>query len=169
MIYQYGSVLFPQEAWACFSEDDKYRYKLSRLIDIGKGKIVWCMLNPSTANAFILDPTLRKCLEFSKRWGFRQMSIINLYALRATNPKELYKVKYPIGMENDNAISGECENADMIICGWGQEKIVKSYNFDKMKKYFKNKHVCCLGTNKDDSPKHPLYLPYTTHLRSFSL
>jgi hypothetical protein len=167
MIYQYGNPLFPQDAFAAFSEDDKYRYKLFRCLNCprNRGQITWCMLNPSTANAFVLDPTLRKCFAFSIKWGYAYMSIVNLFAYRSPDPKQLYKVKDPIGVENDLAISEQFEQADAIILGWGQEKIAESYPYD-LNKLCKGKKVYCLGRNKNGSPKHPLYLPYTTHLRS---
>jgi hypothetical protein len=171
MITQYGNPMFPQDAWAIFSDDDKYRYQLGRYIPKSSSNqtCVWCMLNPSTANAFVLDPTLRKCMEFSKRWGFGYMTIVNLFAYRATNPKELYKIKDPVGKSNFHFIRKSFETADMIVVGWGSEKIVKVSNvfYDGLKPYFNGRIVNCLGTNKDGSPKHPLYLPYTTHLKRF--
>lgn len=176
MITQYGNPMFPQDAWASFSNDDKYRYKLGRIISEGRKSVLWIMLNPSTANAFILDPTLRKCREFSKRWGYNIMLVGNVFAYRSTDPKGLYKIKDPLGKENKKAIeemaldynNSECD----IICGWGQEKIVDKYKKqinDMLLPFAMEKMLYCLGTNKNGSPKHPLYLPYTTKLRKFEL
>lgn len=180
MIKQYGNPLFLNDSWASFSKDDKYRYKLARYINENHSYIqlnplktvLWIMLNPSTANAFVLDPTLKKCREFSKREGYEYMFVGNIFAYRSTNPKELYKIKDPKGEENYYAIRNMIEshyNPD-IICGWGSEKII-----DKYKKWiysllypYKDK-LYCLGTNQNGSPKHPLYLPYTTKLRKFKL
>ena len=172
MITQYGNTMFPMDAFATFSDDYKYRYKLGRRVQSGsKGTITWCILNPSTATAFLLDPTIRKCMEFSKRWNFSYMFVVNLFAYRATNPKELYKVKDPVGNQNWQNIREAFDSSEMIIVGWGAEKIVKSSKvyYEGMKDYFEERNVLCLGTNKDGSPKHPLYLPYTTPLRNFKL
>lgn len=50
------------------------------------------MLNPSTADAEIDDPTITRCIGFAKSWGFGGLMVGNLWAYRATDPKELKKI-----------------------------------------------------------------------------
>ena len=47
-------------ATADFSEDLVYRYRLSRVWDAGLPLLGWLMLNPSTADAFRVDPTVNR-------------------------------------------------------------------------------------------------------------
>ena len=92
---------------ATFSECGRYRYTLRRAWDAGpshSGTVCWVMRNPSTADADKLDPTLRRCRGFTLGWGFAAMSVVNLYALRSTDPRGLWDTSDPVGPDNDEAI-----------------------------------------------------------------
>lgn len=153
-----------------FSADKRYRYTLSREFQGGSGAVAWIMLNPSTATATEDDPTIRRCIGFSRAWGYRQLYILNLFAFRATDPKELLKTESPIGPYNDEWIRNILSQADMIVCAWG----AKAAEVDKgraadvvLVAVTTKKPVRCLGTTKDGYPKHPLYLAANTKLVEF--
>jgi len=77
------------------------------------------MLNPSTADAFQLDPTNRRCVGFAQAWGYGSMVTTNIFAFRSTNPAGLRTTKDPVGPENDEAIVNGAKNADLVIAAWG--------------------------------------------------
>ena len=60
-------------------------------------RIVWIMLNPSSATAAEVDPTINRILRFSKRWGHGAAEVVNLFALRATDPNVLKRHFDPVG------------------------------------------------------------------------
>jgi hypothetical protein len=155
---------------AAFSADERYRYTLVREFKGGSGIVVWIMLNPSTATATEDDPTIRRCIGFSREWGYRQLYILNLYAFRATDPKELLKTKDPVGPENDDYTRSILSLADLVVCAWG----TKTAEVDKGRApdvaalaRATKKPIRCLGTTKDGHPKHPLYLAANTKLVEF--
>lgn len=152
---------------AHFSECRTYRYQLSRIWkkpDETKRNVLFIMLNPSTADAEVFDPTVRRCFGYAQRWGYNSMNVANIYAYRATDPKVMLEAEYNgidiIGLpENDLWITKQAAEAETIICAWGAMKW--SYNrakqvasFLKMMYPYK---VHCLKLSKDGCPVHPLY------------
>jgi hypothetical protein len=149
--------------WATYSPDKQCRYTLGRIIDENKNlkpkKILWIMLNPSTADAFTLDPTLTRCYWFSKYWGFTEMIITNIFAFRSTDPKKLSEVFDPIGINNDHILEVAAYEADAIVLGWGADPMADIRKPDILEILKKvSCPIYCLGLNKNGSPKHPLYL-----------
>ena len=153
---------------AIISPCKKYRYILSRSWnDYKPGELVFIMLNPSTADDTIDDPTIRRCMGFSKREGYSGISVINLFAYRATNPQELYQAEDPIGEDNNPTIlnymlhaqDDEISGIKKIICAWGTHGSFNNRDKDiiQMAKEFKI-DLYCLGKTKDGHPKHPLYI-----------
>lgn len=140
-----------------------YRYRLFRHWDAEKPPLVWVMLNPSTADENADDPTIRKCIGFAQRWDFGGIEVVNLYAYRATDPKELKKVADPSGPGNYAAISRVAQGRT-VVCGWGRNaerghcwrvlQTLRDVGAD----------VRALKINADESPMHPLYVPYVTPL-----
>jgi len=106
---------------AILSRDRQYRYLLWRQWDNNKSTCVFIGLNPSTADETEDDPTLRRCVNFSKQWGYGKYVMVNLFAYRATNPHELKKQDKPIGYRNNQIIKEQCSQADLIVAAWGNQ------------------------------------------------
>jgi hypothetical protein len=95
-----------------------FRYWLTRTWDPALPVLVFVMLNPSTADARLDDPTIRKCIEFARRMGYGGIVVVNLFAFRATNPKDLKAAGYQVGRDNDQYIKEACQGRD-VVCAWG--------------------------------------------------
>lgn len=148
-----------------FSECGKYRYVLRRRIPQNVRWVKPClfiMLNPSTADEVKLDPTVTRCYKFAESWGCTELTVVNLFGLRATDPKKLYTAKDPYGPKNLRYVLEEIEkhqNLGMIIAAWGAHKIAEPIsNFPKTMA----SNLLCLGKTKSGAPRHPLYIPSKT-------
>jgi hypothetical protein len=141
---------------AIIDETGKYRYQLWRIWDESKPLVVFIMLNPSTADADEDDPTIRRCMNYARGWGYGGIKVVNLFAYRATNPTELKIVSDPIGPLNNQYIFDTVNNSDIVIAAWGTHGNL--HNRDKkIIRIFEDK-LQYLGLTKDGHPKHPLYL-----------
>lgn len=159
--------LFPHRSrWhdtgATFSPCERYRYRLWRCWGDGK-RVVWVMLNPSTADAEVFDPTVRRCYGFSDSWGYKHLSVLNLYALRSTDPKQLWAVDDPVGPDNDEHIVSVMGAADLVVVAWGVN--AKTDRVERFSELSSGVKLWCLGTTKDGSPRHPLYVAAKTELQ----
>ena len=110
---------------AIISDCNKYRYELHREWDKKKGKVLFIMLNPSTADGVEDDLTTIRCMNFAKKWGYGGIMIGNIYPFRAKRPKNLRKwLKEHNGVgianwENQCSIQDMAGEADIIVCAWG--------------------------------------------------
>lgn len=152
---------------ARLSECGRYRYRLWRIWDDLAPVMVWVMLNPSTADASVDDPTIRKCVGFAKANQHGGIIVVNLFAWRATNPKELPKVADPIGPENDEHILWAVKAPIMcsVVAGWGGNKFAAK-RARRVATLIKGagRPVQCFRRSEEGNPWHPLYLPYTSPL-----
>lgn len=154
---------------AAFSADRRFRYSLWRWWKGGnKQKCCFIMLNPSTADENVLDPTVTRCVGFAEDWGFSGIIVVNLFALRATDPKELYEfgVNPNGGIENNQAIGAAVMQSACVVCAWGVHGALWNRGED-VKAMLDGFELACLGTTKDGHPKHPLYLRRDTQRRPF--
>lgn len=155
---------------ASFSGDGGYRNFLTRTWGEG-APAVWIMLNPSTADAFDDDPTIRQCIGFTRRLAPEAggLTVVNLYSLRATDPAELWTHPDPVGPAGNyylgsRAISGALDGR-LVIAAWGMHgarhgrgaQVATELTAAGVK-------LWCLGVTKDGHPKHPLYLAGETPL-----
>jgi hypothetical protein len=106
-------------ALATFDPTRTYRYQLTRTWDPDGPRVNFLMLNPSTADAFGLDPTVRRCVGFARRWGFGSLEVTNIFAFRATDPRVLVGQPEPVGAGNDQAILDAARKADRVVAAWG--------------------------------------------------
>jgi len=131
-----------------------YRYELWRRWSDGP-HVLFVMLNPSTADATNDDPTIRKCIAYAKRWGFGAICVANLFAFRATDPKEMKRASDPVGPDNDATLARLASEAKIIVAAWGKDG--SHLSRDKEVIALLN-NPTCLHRNNDGSPGHPLYL-----------
>jgi len=156
---------------AYVSEDQKYRYWLARRWAAAGSMpyILWVLLNPSTADAYNDDATVRKAAGFTDRWGYKVMMFVNLYAWRATNPRQLKRVADPIGVENDHWIQTYASAAAKVVCAWGQDPSADNIRARTVLALLNTQRslLYCLGTNRTGHPCHPLMLSYHTPLVTY--
>lgn len=158
--------LFPSERRTILSRDRKYRYALWRVWDYSEDPsyALFVGLNPSTADETIDDPTIRRCVAFAKAWGYGSLCMVNLFAWRATDPKDMLSAADPVGPENDAWLESLSISAGITIAAWG----VNGSHLGRDKVVLPKLRVPhCLGLTKDGRPKHPLYLRADT--RPFQL
>lgn len=169
-----GARLF-DDCGAEFSDDRLFRYRLWRIWNEDLDRILWVMLNPSDADESADDPTIRKCLGFSRRWGYGSVEIANLFAFKSPYPRDLVQrirtkgEASAVGPDNDDAIVQACGRAKTVVAAWGATKIARGRAAvvgDLLRAHHPN--VVCLIRNADRSPGHPLYIPYVTPPRVFS-
>lgn len=156
---------------AHLSDCGTYRYRLTR--EWGGGRLLpFVMLNPSTADASVDDPTIRRCMGFARRENAGGIVVVNLYGLRATDPVELRRCADPFGPDNRPSIKALGEYAFLsgmpVVCAWGTGGWVKSANRDTIHLLRSTgASLVCLGMTKDGHPKHPLYIKASQPLVPF--
>lgn len=139
---------------ALISDDEFYRYKLWRIWDESLPCVLFIGLNPSTADANIDDPTIRKCIALTKNWGYGGFYMGNLFGFRSTKPENLISASDPIGKCNDTALNEMAQKAEIIVAAWGNKG--RLFNRDKeIIRQFPQLH--CLKITKENQPIHPLY------------
>lgn len=148
---------------AIIDKTGMYRYSLIREWDREKSRILFVMLNPSTADATQDDPTIRRCIGLAKAWQHGCLEVCNLFAYRATNPAELIKAADPVGPENDNHLINAICRARVIVAAWGTKGIYKNRDAEFLKlmsniKGIQGTGIFCLDKTKGGHPKHPLYI-----------
>jgi hypothetical protein len=147
---------------AHFSPDRRYRYWL-KIVDgdiYPERLVMFIGLNPSTADEREDDPTIRRCRSFARSWGYNGIIMANLFAFRATDPRQMMADPEPIGPENETSmffrLSAQCAAPNPIAC-WGN----KGGHLNRANYITGIVQMDCLRFNTDGSPCHPLYLPKT--------
>jgi len=146
-------------ATATFSRDRSYRFRLSRVWDRDGTRVNFLMLNPSTADAFVLDPTVRRCAGFAESWEAGAFEVTNIFALRSTDPRDLRRADDPIGRGNDDAIVAAAECADLVVCAWGAHGTYlgrEAQVRDLLQAA--GTETVCLRRTRAGHPGHPLYV-----------
>lgn len=158
---------------ALLSPCGTWRYWLTRSWDDALAPLVVIGLNPSTADAENDDPTIRRCIAFAKREGAGGLVMLNLFAFRATDPKEMKAValasaERAIGPENDAHIMAQCAGA-RVVYAWGAHgKILnRDYRIHRLIRPLAHSTLC-LGKTQAGLPRHPLYLAANTPLEAFA-
>lgn len=161
---------------AVFSECGRYRYRLTRDLDgalftttrTGIKTCCFVMLNPSTADADANDPTIRRCIGFAGRWGFHKLIVVNLFALRSTDPERLKCDHEPIGSQNDRAIIEAVDGSDRVICAWGNHGGYLDRDRRVLDLLAGRSRPKVLRLSKCGRfPAHPLYLPNATEPKAW--
>jgi len=137
---------------AILSADGVYRYSLKRIWDETKPKVLFIMLNPSTADADKDDRTIGRIVNFAQSWGYGGAYVANLYAFRSTDPKGIETTADPIGPDNRQHIQSLIGSVDRVLYAWGNEKTEPQWLRELVKEPF------CIALSKKGIPRHPLYL-----------
>jgi len=148
----------PEKEWSCTkcgadldkTEDHQCAFRFVQFIG----------LNPSTADETNDDPTIRRCIRYSKDWGYDGYCMTNLFAFRATDPKVMKSQPSPIGPDNDTAIMDIAMKAALIVCAWGTHGAHRHRGM-QVKGLLRSclgLKIHHLGLTKENFPKHPLYL-----------
>lgn len=149
-------VLGGETGAAWFSEDRAYRYLLTRWWSDAPDAMTWIMLNPSTADGEADDATVTRCIRFARREGCGSMRIVNLFAYRATDPRELAAQPDPGGPENARYIA-DYARAHLVIAAWGAGGSLYGRAREVGQRLTAaGVPLLCLGATKDGHPKHPL-------------
>lgn len=150
----------------------QYRFLLTRVWDVGAERVCIIMLNPSTADAFADDATIRALIRLLKELGYGGMETVNLFAYRATKPSELIAADARrfdvVGPLNDWYITGAMSRCPMVVCAWGANKfVVQSKRGVEVTKLIETRSLWCFGKTKAGAPRHPLYLKTGTALEIY--
>jgi hypothetical protein len=148
---------------ATFSLCRVWRYDLWRSFGGEKSSVAFIGLNPSTADEKKNDPTVTRCIKYAQRWGYSKMHMLNLFGLRSTDPRELYKLTKSdvIGFDNDSVIRSVCKDVSEIILCWGNHGRYLDRGRELFKILVKDGFAPKMRTLKITSvghPGHPLYL-----------
>lgn len=142
-----------------FSGCRLYRYSLWRSWgEDGAPFAAFIGLNPSTADETLDDPTIRRCVDYSKRWGFGALCMLNLFAYRATDPNVMKAAPEPVGASNDLYISTVARQAGVVVAAWGVHGVHRGRADYVIRLPMLKGKLSCLSRTKDGHPGHPLYL-----------
>lgn len=155
------------ESDADFSADSAHRYTLTRVWDHQKPVAFLIGLNPSTADHWANDPTIRREIGFAQSWGCGTLLKGNLFAFRATRPLDMMRAADPVGRDNDEWLLHMARRAAVIVCCWGSRGAFKNRDTE-VKALLKGRPLKCFGYTNDGHPKHPLYLKATTPIEEYA-
>jgi hypothetical protein len=158
MVMNQASLFSPAPRNVCvFSPCRRYRYSLRRKINDRASVCLWVLANPSVADEFDLDPTLRRCADYTERWGFGEMRVVNERAWVETESSLVPDDDSAIGVDNGWHIIENARGSNLIVCGWGRlggGAGVRVFYLLRDEGFW----LHALKLNKNGSPQHPLYL-----------
>jgi hypothetical protein len=151
---------------AAFSRCGRYRYALWREWDASRPTVLFVALNPSTADHRRDDPTIRRCIGFSREWGFGALVVANLFAFRTPYPKLLRVERDPVGPRNDRWIGRLVDDSSLVVAAWGANG-----DYQRRASHVADRLGDChaLGVTSSGAPRHPLYVRADVRPRPFSL
>lgn len=150
---------------AALSIDGLFRFMLWRRWAGSADKertILFIGLNPSTADATVDDPTVRKWMHYAKRDGFGRMYVCNLSAFRATNPEDMKRPTLDHRtMENRDSVLRYARASSKIVCCWGAHGSYADLDMQMKKLLIEDGHELWrfdVPLTANGQPRHPLYL-----------
>ena len=156
-------------ATATFDRSRRHRFRLSRVWDPSGLRCCFIMLNPSTADSLRLDPTVTRCAAFAQAWGYGALEVVNIFALRSTDPAVLRTDPHPIGRGNDRAIMEASRAADLVVAAWGTHGAVDGRG-EAIRRQLARADIALhvLHLTAGGHPGHPLYLPGSSRPMAWS-
>jgi len=146
---------------AVYSPCERYRYLLTRVWDPAGRRALFVMLNPSTATEVRNDPTVERCERRARALGYGAFRVVNIFALRSTDPAALYAEPDPVGPENDGALRDSAGWADTVVCAWGTHGACQGRGavVERLLRAT-GRSLWHLGLTQAGHPRHPLYVSY---------
>lgn len=144
---------------AIYSSCQTYRYALTRIWHNESPRIALVMLNPSTASELRNDPTVARCEARARASGQGGFRVVNLFAFRATDPRDLKAAPDPCGPDADAALTEAALWADTILCAWGNHGRYRQRDMQALALLrAAGKPLFHLGLTLQGQPRHPLYV-----------
>lgn len=145
---------------AVYSGCGAFRYGLARRWGAGD-LLVYVMLNPSTATELANDPTIERCERRARMLGYAGLAVVNLFAYRATRPRDLICAGDSVGPLNDRAIRLAAARAGAVLCAWGNHGTHQGRAAQVIKLLRETgRPLLHLGLTGIGAPRHPLYVAY---------
>lgn len=138
-----------------------YRYLLWREWNSSNKTVSFIMLNPNSADAQTNDPTITRCINFARSWGYGRLEVVNLFAYRTSKPSLLKQVVKPIGKDNDRYVIESVERSARVILAWGNHGVWRKQDLYVLQLLKNHNHLYSFGITKRGCPRHPLYLRST--------
>ena len=149
------------DSTAVYSVCERYRYELTRVWDEEAPRLLYVMLNPSTADETQNDPTIERCQRRAVRNGFGAMRICNLFAWREASPAALKRAGAPEGGHNEAALAEAARWANAILCAWGVHGAHRDAHLRATALLSESgTPLFHLGLTQAGHPRHPLYVSY---------
>ena len=147
---------------AVYSDCEGYRYSLTRVWDPAGRRLLFVMLNPSTATEVQNDPTVERCERRARALGFGGFRVANIFAWRETDPRAMRRAADPVGPDNDAALIDGAAWADQVIAAWGAHgaHLDRGRQVEALLRAT-GRPLCHLGLTRDGHPRHPLYIAYS--------
>lgn len=142
------------EKAAEISRCGRYRYTLARTWDPDLPYVAFIGLNPSTADAVENDPTLNRCIQYARAWGYGGVRMVNLFAFGTTSPADMKAADDPVGPDNDVALQSVCEDAGLVVAACGNHGSFRNRSHEVRTML---EGLYCHKVNKTGEPAHPLY------------
>lgn len=154
------------DSLAVYSPCERYRYALTRTWNPDGRRVLFVMLNPSTATEIANDPTVERCERRARALDFGAFRVCNIFAWRATDPRALHAVPDPVGPGNDPALHAGAAWADAVVCAWGTHGAHLGRGpAVEMLLRATGRPLFHLGLSKAGHPRHPLYIAYSVQPR----
>ncbi|PSP16114.1 MAG: hypothetical protein BRC58_10285 [Cyanobacteria bacterium QS_8_64_29] len=153
---------------ATWDASGAYRYWLERAWDERQPRLHVIMLNPSTANAERDNPTIRRCLQFARDWGYGALEVTNLFAYSSPHPERLHWVRSPVGPNNDAYLAASHRRAAPTVVAWGNRGDLNGRDRQVTALLQAAGPLSCLGLTQRGCPRHSLYLPRQTQPRALA-
>lgn len=143
---------------ADISDCGRYRYWLERAWGNG-ALLTFVMLNPSTADRDVDDPTIRRCMGFARRENLDGIKVVNLFAWRTPYPGLLKATIDPVGPQNNGHLIEALCTGGPVVAAWGANDVGGRDVWLKERAAMVGTKLMCFGRTANGSPRHPLYVP----------
>jgi hypothetical protein len=148
---------------AVYSPCTLYRYSLTRIRAQRGPRLLFVMLNPSTASELANDPTVARCESRAWHLGYAAFRVVNLFAFRATDPRALRHAADPVGPLTDVLLEDSAFWADAVLCAWGNHGQLQGRAAAVLALLRRTgRPLLHLGLTLQGHPRHPLYTAMAT-------